>query len=67
MVLFLLLTASSSFSSSQPDPDLEEPAEDVEAEPNLEFQLALFKDDQSDLDFSLLISLIQTLIYCSYV
>ena len=47
----MLLTASSS-SSSQPDPDLEEPAEDVEAEPNLEFQFTLFKDDQSDLDFS---------------
>ena len=49
----MLLTASSSSSSSQPDPDLEEPAEDVEAEPNLEFQFALFKDDQSDLDFFL--------------
>ena len=48
----MLLTASSSSSSSQPDPDLEEPAEDVEAEPSLEFQFALFKDDQSDLDFS---------------
>ena len=54
-------------SSSQPDPGLEEPAEDVEAEPNLEFQFALFKDDKSDLDFSKLISLIQTLIYCAYV
>ena len=52
MVLFLLLTASSSSSSRQPDPDLEEPAEDVEAEPNLEFQFALFKDDQTDLNFS---------------
>ena len=52
MVLFMLLTAPSSSSSSQPDPDLEEPAEDVEAEPNLEFQYALFKDDHSDLDFS---------------
>ena len=48
----MLLTAPSSSSSSQPDPDLEEPAEDVEAEPNLEFQYALFKDDHSDLDFS---------------
>ena len=52
MVLFMLSTASSSSSSSQPDPDIEEPAEDVEEEPNLEFQFALFKDDQSDLDFS---------------
>ena len=52
MVLFMLLTASSSFSSSQPDPDFEELAEDVKAEPNLEFQFALFKDAQSDLDFS---------------
>ena len=51
MVLFMLLTASSSC-SSQPDPDLKEPAEDVKAEPNLEFQFAYFKDDQSDLDFS---------------
>ena len=48
----MLLTESSSSYSSQPDPDLEEPAEDVEAEPKLEFQFALFKDDQSDLDFS---------------
>ena len=48
----MLLTALSSSSSSQPDPDLEESVEDVEAEPNLEFQFALFKDDQSDLDFS---------------
>ena len=47
----MLLTSSLSSSSSQPDPDLEEPAEDVEAKPNLEFQFALFKDDQSDLDF----------------
>ena len=52
MVLFMLLTASSSSSSSQHDSDLEEPAEDVEAEPNLEFQFNLFKDDQYDLDFS---------------
>ena len=37
MVLFMLLTASSSSSSSQSYPDLEEAAEDVEAEPNLEF------------------------------
>ena len=51
MVLFMLLTASSSSSSSQPDPDLEEPAENVESEPNLDFQFALFKDDQSNLDF----------------
>ena len=27
-------------------------AEDVEAEHDLEFQFALFQDDQSDLDFS---------------
>ena len=47
----MLLTASSS-SSSQPDPDLEEYVEDVQAEPGLEFQFALFQDDQSDLDFS---------------
>ena len=46
----MLLTASLSSSSSQPDPDLEEPAENVEAMPNLEF--AFFKDAQSDLDFS---------------
>ena len=52
MVLFMLLTSSSSSSSSQPDPDLEELAEDVEAEPNLEFQIVFFKDDQSDLEFS---------------
>ena len=52
MLLFMLLTALSSSSLSQPDPDLEEPAEDVEAEPNLDFQFARFKDDQSDLDFS---------------
>ena len=39
----MLLTASSSSYWNQPDPDLEEPAEDVEAEPNLEFQFALFK------------------------
>ena len=48
----MLLTASSLSSSSQHDPDLEEPAEDVEAKPNLEFQFDLFKDDQYDLDFS---------------
>ena len=48
----MLLTASLSSYSSQPDPDFEEPAEEVEAVPNLEFQFALFKDDQSDLDFS---------------
>ena len=41
----MLLTASSSSLSSQPHPDLEESAEDVEAEPNLEFQFALFKED----------------------
>ena len=46
----MLLAASSSSSSSQPD--LEEPAEDVEAEPNLEFQFALYKDEQSDLEIS---------------
>ena len=28
------------------------PAEDVEAEHDLDFQFALFQDDQSDLDFS---------------
>ena len=28
------------------------PAEDIEAEHELEFQFALFQDDQSDLDFS---------------
>ena len=47
----MLLVASLS-SSSQPDPDLEEPAEDVEAEPNLEFQFALDKADQSEVDCS---------------
>ena len=52
MVLFMLYTASSSSYSSQPDPDLEEPTEDVEGEPSLKFQFALFKDDQSNLDFS---------------
>ena len=46
------LTASSSSSKSQPDPDLEESVEDVEAEPDLKFQFALFQDDQFDLDFS---------------
>ena len=48
----MLLTASSSSASSQPDPDVEESVEDVEAEPHLEFQFALFQDDQFDLDFS---------------
>ena len=48
----MLLTASSSCSSSQPDPDLEESVEDVEAEPDLEFQFALFQNDKSDMDFS---------------
>ena len=52
MLLFMLLTASSSSSSSQPDSDLDESVEDVEAEHDLEFQFALFQDDQSDLDFS---------------
>ena len=33
----MLLTASSSSSSSQPNPDFEESVEDVEAEPDLEF------------------------------
>ena len=47
----MLLTALSSFSWSQPNPDLSESAEDVEAEPNLEFQLALFKNYQSDFYF----------------
>ena len=53
-VLFtcMLLTASSSFSTSQPDPDLEESVEDVEDEPDLDFQFALFQDGQCDLDFS---------------
>ena len=64
----MLLTASSASSfSSQPDPDIKEPVEDVEEEPNLEFQFALFQDDQSDLDFTLQQSLFQTLIYCSYL
>ena len=49
----MLLTASLSSSSSQPEPDLEESVEDVEAEPDLEFQFALFHDDQFDLDFFL--------------
>ena len=48
----MLLVASLSSSSSQPDPDLEEPAKDVEAEPNLEFQFALDKADQSEVDCS---------------
>ena len=48
----MLLTASSSSSSSKLDPDLEESVEDVEAEPDLEFQFALFQNDQFDLDFS---------------
>ena len=48
----MLLTASSSSSSSQPDPYLEESFKDVEAEPNLEIQFAFFQDDQFDLDFS---------------
>ena len=30
----------------------DKPAEEVEAESNLEFQFALFKEEQSDLDFS---------------
>ena len=47
----MLLTASSSSSSSQPDPDLKESVEDVEAEPDLEFQFALFQDDQFELEF----------------
>ena len=47
----MLLTASSLSSSSQSDPDLEESVEDVEAEPDLEFQFALLQDDQFDLDF----------------
>ena len=46
----MLLTASSSSSSSQPD--LEESVKDVEAEPDLEFQFTFFQDDQFDLDFS---------------
>ena len=48
----MLLTAWSSSFSSQPDPDLEESVEGVEAEPDLEFQLSLFQDDHFDLDFS---------------
>ena len=48
----MLLTASSSSSSSQPAPDIEESAEDVEAEPDLEFQIAFFQDDQFDLNYS---------------
>ena len=48
----MLLTASSSSSSSQPDLDLKNYVEDVEAEPDLEFQFVLFQDDQFDLDFS---------------
>ena len=48
----MLLTGSSSSSSSQPDPDLEEFVEDVESKPDLEFQFAFFQDDQFDLDFS---------------
>ena len=48
----MLLTATSSSSSSQPDPDLEESVENVEAEPDLEFQFAHFQDDQFDLEFS---------------
>ena len=48
----MLLTALSSSSSSQPNPDLEESVEDVEAEPDLEFKFAFFQDDQFDLDFS---------------
>ena len=49
----MLLTASLSSSSSQPDPDLEESVEDVEAETDLKFQFALFQDGQFDLDFFL--------------
>ena len=48
----MLLNASSSSFSSQPDPDLEESVEDVEAEPDLEFKIALFQDDHFALDFS---------------
>ena len=44
-VQFMLLTASSSSSSSQPDSDLKKSVEDVEAEPDLEFQFAFFQDD----------------------
>ena len=47
----MLLTASTTSFSSQPDPDLEESIEDVEAEADLEFQLAFFQDDQFDLNF----------------
>ena len=58
----MLLTASSSSSSSQPDLYLEESVEDVEAEPDLEFQFALFKFGfflADNLNFD-------SLIYCSY-
>ena len=48
----MILTESSSSSSSQPDSDLEESVEDVEAKPDLEFQFAFFQDDQFDLDCS---------------
>ena len=48
----MLLTPSLSSSSSRPDPDLEESVEGVEAEPDLEFQFALFQDDQFDFHFS---------------
>ena len=48
----MLLTASSLSSLSKPGPDLEESVEDVEAEPDLEFQFALFQDDQFDINFS---------------
>ena len=48
----MLLTASSSSSSSQHDPDLGKSVEDVEAEPDLEFQFAFFQDEQFHLDFS---------------
>ena len=48
----MLLTASLSSFSSQPDPETKKSVEDVEAEPDLEFQFAFFQDDQFDLDFS---------------
>ena len=42
----MLLTATTSSSSSQPDTDLEE---SVEADPDLKFQFVLFQDDNLNL------------------
>ena len=47
----MLLNASSSSSSSQPDPELEESVEDFEAEPD-RISIRSLQDDQFDLDFS---------------